>query len=123
MTVSPWRPRRRDLLAGLIDVFCSLARPIKLSHLENRQSGIFLAFRMAEKIVYPMPPPFRSTIRADGFAEVWSNNGQDKLKQFGWRCTNNESNYELDTLIGNWSEEKRELVHEMVPEPLPSQVN
>ncbi|PVD27734.1 hypothetical protein C0Q70_12906 [Pomacea canaliculata] len=58
-----------------------------------------------------MPPPFRSMIRADGFAEVWSNNGQDKLKQFGWRCTNNESNYELDTLIGNWSEEKHRHPH------------
>ncbi|XP_076457547.1 cilia- and flagella-associated protein 68-like [Babylonia areolata] len=67
-------------------------------------------------------PAFRSMVRASGAAEVWTHSTDDvKLNQFGWRCTNKESSYGNDTLIGNWSEERFDLEKRKKAECLPSQ--
>ncbi|KAL8582641.1 hypothetical protein ACOMHN_028706 [Nucella lapillus] len=67
-------------------------------------------------------PPFRSMVRASGAAEVWIHSTDDsKLGQFGWRCTNKESSYGKDSLIGNWNEERFDLQKRRVAECLPSQ--
>ena len=77
-----------------------------MSHLESMQN-----------------PPFREIVRASGAGEVWTHTSDDfKLTQFGWRCTNTESSYKTDTLIGNWNEERYDLEKRKVAECLPSQV-
>ena len=67
--------------------------------------------------------PFCQMMRSDGDGVIW-NHETDKLKmsQFGWRCTNSESEYRTDTLIGNWSEERYDLKHLKKHQSLPSQV-
>ncbi|KAK7106255.1 cilia- and flagella-associated protein 68-like [Littorina saxatilis] len=67
-------------------------------------------------------PPFRCEVRANGAAEVWTHSNEEhKLRQFGWRCTNNENSYKTDTLIGNWTEERFDLEKIKKAECLPSQ--
>jgi len=68
-------------------------------------------------------PAFRSMVRgATGGGEIWTHANEDvKMRQFGWRCTNSESLYESDTLIGNWNEAKFDLKEIKKNKPLPGQ--
>ena len=67
-------------------------------------------------------PPFQSMVRASGLGEIWTHDIEDtKFKQFGWRCTNKETSYANDTLIGNWNEERFDNKHRKEAKPLPSQ--
>lgn len=69
-------------------------------------------------------PPFQSMVRASGLGEIWTHDIEDtKFKQFGWRCTNKETSYANDTLIGNWNEERFDNKHRKEAKPLPSQVS
>ncbi|KAJ7382033.1 hypothetical protein OS493_037622 [Desmophyllum pertusum] len=53
--------------------------------------------------------PFVSELRATGHGEVWDHTDEKKLQQFGWRCTNTESSYNTNTLIGNWNEQRFDI--------------
>lgn len=76
----------------------------KMSHLDNN-------------------PSFQAMVRASGLAEVWTHSTDAaKFSQFGWRCTNKETSYGNDTLIGNWNEERFDNGIAVKPKPLPSQV-
>ncbi|KAK1153514.1 hypothetical protein AOXY_G30040 [Acipenser oxyrinchus oxyrinchus] len=67
-------------------------------------------------------PRFCSTMRATGHAEVWHDSDDSvKFQQYGWRCTKKEDAYSTRTLIGNWSEERRDLRSLAQRKPLPSQ--
>ncbi|XP_064595044.1 cilia- and flagella-associated protein 68-like [Liolophura sinensis] len=67
-------------------------------------------------------PAFRSTVRASGLGEVWTHSNDDsKFRQFGWRCTTNESSFCNGTLVGNWNEEKFDTNEVRKAERLPSQ--
>ncbi|KAL8588757.1 hypothetical protein ACOMHN_042099 [Nucella lapillus] len=67
-------------------------------------------------------PAFRSMVRASGQGEIWTNTtDKHKFNQYGWRCGTNENEYELDTLMGNWFEERSEIERQKIPECLPSQ--
>lgn len=66
--------------------------------------------------------PFVSELRATGHGEVWDHTDEKKLQQFGWRCTNTESSYNTNTLIGNWNEQRFDINRISKPKPLPSQV-
>ena len=69
-------------------------------------------------------PSFQAMVRASGLAEVWTHStDQAKFDQFGWRCTNKETCYGKDTLIGNWNEERFDNKIVKQAKPLPSQVN
>ena len=46
----------------------------------------------------------------------------NKFGQFGWRCTNYETFYTTNTLIGNWNEEQFDIKNMKKSKPLPSQV-
>ncbi|XP_064424760.1 UPF0686 protein C11orf1 homolog [Latimeria chalumnae] len=63
--------------------------------------------------------PFRSMIRASGYAEVW--NESNKFNQYGWKCATYEDQYSNDTLIGNWNEERFDIKKLVQRKPLPSQ--
>ena len=68
-------------------------------------------------------PPFQSVVRASGLAEVWTHSTDAvKFNQFGWRCTNKETSYGNDTLVGNWNEERFDNKISKNAKPLPSQV-
>jgi len=68
-------------------------------------------------------PSFQAMVRASGLAEVWTHSTDAaKFSQFGWRCTNKETSYGNDTLIGNWNEERFDNGIAVKPKPLPSQV-
>ena len=55
---------------------------------------------------------------------MWTHSHEaEKLGQFGWRCTNKESSYGNDTLIGNWNEERFDIQKMKVPKKMPSQVS
>ncbi|MGH0181134.1 UNVERIFIED_CONTAM: hypothetical protein FKN15_006302 [Acipenser sinensis] len=61
-------------------------------------------------------------MRATGHAEVWHDSDDSvKFQQYGWRCTKKEDAYSTRTLIGNWSEERRDLRSLAQRKPLPSQ--
>ncbi|KAK6467871.1 UPF0686 protein C11orf1-like protein isoform X2 [Huso huso] len=67
-------------------------------------------------------PRFCSTMRATGHAEVWHDSDDSvKFQQYGWRCSKKEDAYSTRTLIGNWSEERRDLRSLAQRKPLPSQ--
>jgi hypothetical protein len=62
-------------------------------------------------------------VRASGLGEVWTHSTDAaKFSQFGWRCTNKETSYGNDTLIGNWNEERFDNKIVKQAKPLPSQV-
>ncbi|XP_062500000.1 cilia- and flagella-associated protein 68-like [Corticium candelabrum] len=66
-------------------------------------------------------PVFCGMLRASGHAEVWDHSDKEKFKQFGWRCSNSESSYKTDTLLGNWCEERFDVNKMARQKPLPSQ--
>ncbi|XP_076813226.1 cilia- and flagella-associated protein 68-like [Clavelina lepadiformis] len=67
-------------------------------------------------------PAFCYEVRASGLAEVWTHtHDQLKFTQFGWRCSNKESGYGKQTLIGNWNEERYNIHCALEEKPLPSQ--
>ena len=66
--------------------------------------------------------PFCGFLAASGNGEVWDHSDENKFKQFGWRCTTNETEYSHDTLIGNWNEERYDIKSIAKRKPLPSQV-
>lgn len=67
--------------------------------------------------------PFMSELRATGHGEVWDHTDEKKFQQFGWRCTNTESSYNTNTLIGNWNEQRFDINRISKPKPIPSQVS
>lgn len=68
--------------------------------------------------------PFISELKATGHGEVWEHTtDQNKFRQFGWRCTTNETSYSNDTLIGNWNEQRFDIHRMFRPEPMPSSVS
>ncbi|CAH3146765.1 unnamed protein product [Pocillopora meandrina] len=67
--------------------------------------------------------PFVSELRATGHGEVWDHTDEKKLQQFGWRCTNTESSYNTNTLIGNWNEQRFDINRISKPKPIPSQIS
>ena len=67
-------------------------------------------------------PPFCGYLTASGHGETWDHTDANKFKQFGWRCTTNETEYSHDTLIGNWNEERYDVKTMAKNKPLPSQV-
>ena len=67
-------------------------------------------------------PPFCSYLAASGHAETWDHSDVNKFKQFGWRCTTNETGYAHNTLIGNWNEEWYDTKMMAKRKPMPSQV-
>lgn len=68
------------------------------------------------------PPPFHYMLRASGQSEVWSDaRAEDKFRQYGWRCSTSEDAYGPRTLIGNWTEQRRDVKHNRILRPLPSQ--
>ena len=68
-------------------------------------------------------PPFQSEVRASGLAEVWTHSTDAvKFNQFGWRCTNKETSYGNQSLVGNWNEERFDNKISKNAKPLPSQV-
>lgn len=69
-------------------------------------------------------PSFQAMVRASGLGEVWTHSTDAaKFNQFGWRCTNKETSYSNDTLIGNWNEERFDNSIVKQAKPLPSQHN
>lgn len=48
---------------------------------------------------------FVSEFRVIGYGEVWDYIDEKKFQQFGWRCMNIESFYNINILIGNWNEQ------------------
>lgn len=66
---------------------------------------------------------FLSELRATGHGEVWDHTDRNKFRQFGWRCTTNETAYSNDTLIGNWNEQRFDIRRMFRPEPIPSPVS
>ncbi|KAK3098812.1 hypothetical protein FSP39_023326 [Pinctada imbricata] len=61
-------------------------------------------------------------VRASGLAEVWTHSTEAaKFDQFGWRCTNKETSYSNDTLIGNWNEQRFDIEKAKIPQRLPGQ--
>lgn len=68
--------------------------------------------------------PFCQMVRASGLAEQWTHSHDSaKFDEFGWRCTTKESGYGIETLVGNYSEEKFDLKERLKCKPLPSQVS
>ena len=67
-------------------------------------------------------PPLCGYLAATGHGEVWDHTDEKKFKQFGWRCTTNETGYVNDTLIGNWTEERSDTRKLAESKPIPSQV-
>ena len=67
-------------------------------------------------------PPLCGYLAATGHGEVWDHTDEKKFKQFGWRCTTNETGYVNDTLIGNWTEERSDIRKLAESKPIPSQV-
>ena len=68
-------------------------------------------------------PPFMSMVRSSGHGKSWTHHTDaEKFKEFGWKATTQESNYENDTLIGNWNEERFDIDKLRHESPLPSQV-
>lgn len=68
-------------------------------------------------------PHYGSLIHANGHAEVWTDwNDIAKFFQYGWRCNTNENAYSIQTLMGNWNQDRFDLKYIMQPKPLPSQV-
>jgi len=66
-------------------------------------------------------PPFCNFLTASGHGEIWDHTDEKKFKQFGWRCTTNETEYSRGTLIGNWNEERFDTRSMAKRRPLPSQ--
>ncbi|NXC40152.1 CK001 protein, partial [Penelope pileata] len=59
---------------------------------------------------------------ATGHGELWEDEDSPaKFSQYGWRCTTNENQYSLKTLMGNWNEERFDIQSIARPRPLPSQ--
>ena len=59
-----------------------------------------------------------------GFGEVWTHSTDAaKFRQFGWRCTNKESSYSDNTLVGNWNEKRFDVKEQRKAKPLPSDVS
>ena len=67
-------------------------------------------------------PPFCNFLTASGHGEIWDHTDEKKFKQFGWRCTTNETEFSHGTLIGNWNEERFDTRSIAKRRPLPSQV-
>ena len=67
-------------------------------------------------------PPFCGYLTASGQGEIWDHYDGEKFKQFGWRCTTNETEYSNNTLIGNWREERSDTRYMAQNKPIPSQV-
>ena len=64
---------------------------------------------------------FLSELKATGHGEVWDHStDRNKFRQFGWRCTTNESAFSTDTLIGNWNEQRFDIHRMFQPQPIPS---
>ncbi|XP_065056543.1 cilia- and flagella-associated protein 68-like [Rhopilema esculentum] len=66
-------------------------------------------------------PPFCGYLTASGQGETWDHSDGNKFKQFGWRCTTNETGYSHETLIGNWNEERYDTRNMSINKPIPSQ--
>ena len=66
---------------------------------------------------------FLSELKATGHGEVWDDTDRNKFRQFGWRCTTNETSYSNATLIGNWNEQKFDIHRMFQPKPIPSSVS
>ncbi len=66
--------------------------------------------------------PFCGYLAASGQGEVWDHTDENKFKQFGWRCTTNETEYSHTTLIGNWNEQRYDTRKMAQNKPIPSQV-
>ena len=66
---------------------------------------------------------FISELKATGHGEVWDHTDRNKFRQFGWRCTTNETAYSNDTLIGNWNEQRFDIHRMFQPQPIPSSVS
>ena len=59
-----------------------------------------------------------------GLGEVWTHSTDAaKFGQFGWRCTNKESSYSDNTLVGNWNEKCFDVREQRKAKPLPSDVS
>lgn len=67
---------------------------------------------------------FSEMMRGSGSCAPWTHSSEDsKFGQFGWRCTNSESLYKPNTLIGNWSEERFDIAERRKRKPLPPAVS
>ncbi len=66
--------------------------------------------------------PFCGYLSASGQGEVWDHTDANKFKQFGWRCTTNETEFSHNTLIGNWNEQRYDTKKMAANKPIPSQV-
>lgn len=64
-------------------------------------------------------PAFQGFVKASGQAEVWKKKGGNQSDQFGWRT--HTTDYSSDTLIGNWNEERFDVVKLAQSKCLPSQ--
>ncbi|XP_049634375.1 UPF0686 protein C11orf1 homolog [Suncus etruscus] len=76
-----------------------------------------------QSLIYCLANPhYGSLIHANGHAEVWTDwNDISKFFQYGWRCNTNENAYSIQTLMGNWNQDRFDLKYIMQPKPLPSQ--
>ncbi|KAL0995012.1 hypothetical protein UPYG_G00130610 [Umbra pygmaea] len=55
-------------------------------------------------------------------SELWSDEQpEDKFGQYGWRCGTSEDGYGTGTLIGNWVEQRNDVIHYRKSRSLPSQ--
>ncbi|KFO09035.1 UPF0686 protein C11orf1, partial [Balearica regulorum gibbericeps] len=50
-------------------------------------------------------------------------NSTSEFSQYGWRCTTNENDYSLKTLMGSWNEERYHIQTIVHPKPFPSQLS
>ena len=71
-----------------------------------------------------MAPQFNWLLHVSGLGEVWTHSTDAvKFGQFGWRCTNKESSYSDNTLVGNWNEKRFDVKEQRKAKPLPSDVS
>ena len=63
-------------------------------------------------------------LHVSGLGEGWTHSTDAaKFGQFGWRCTNKESSYSDNTLVGNWNEKRFDVKEQRKAKPLPSDVS